>query len=609
MDWGWEADCAMKKVQEAIADAQELTVWRGGRPTRVSTDASNVGLGAIFEQKDENDQWKIVSSWSKKLTACQQNYSATDREWLAVVESVSRVWRHWLLGTEFQVRTDHAALREILTKKGEDFTPRQLRWYERLEPYAFTVTYVKGKDNVAPDALSRTPAFYLNAIELGHDGHNDIGLDALRDVAKTDSKYQKLLQEPDTQRQVGVRARDGLLVTVSHGQVCVPSDDILCYKLALEAHEPPFAGHFSADKTLAQAKRYWWWPGMRATVERVVKGCPTCQSDAVKRQHDQGPFRPILASQPWEIVTIDFVSGFAPSARQRHTACCVVCDRFSRMIHIESCRDHATARETVGMVLRMIFARHGCPRVILSDRGTQFDCELWREVWKLLGTRVALATTHHPQTNGLTERLNRTLISLVRKYAHQNPRRWAELLPLFEFAYNAAVHATTKTPPFMANNGYLPPVPAQMLSMPRQLAEPSDVTVQAHVQRLHEAAARIQKLVADNDRKGAATVKEREDRARGKPLFQVGDEVLVYWVPFRAYNEEARKHRLRYVGPFTVTSVPSQGVVELDGLPERMPRLINTQYVHRYLRDVDPQLASLRNAPQPPLPDRAHRQV
>ena len=80
MDWGWEADCAMKKVQEAIAEAQGLTVWRAGRPTRVSTDASNVGLGAIFEQKDENDQWKIVSSWSKKLTACQQNYSATDRE-------------------------------------------------------------------------------------------------------------------------------------------------------------------------------------------------------------------------------------------------------------------------------------------------------------------------------------------------------------------------------------------------------------------------------------------------------------------------------------------------------------------------------------------------
>ena len=120
---------------------------------------------------------------------------------------------------------------------------------------------------------------------------------------------------------------------------------------------------------------------MRETAEKVVKGCPLCQSDATKKHKDQGPLRPILASTPWEVVTIDFVSGFAPSVRARHTACCVVCDRFTRMIHIEPCRDHATARETVGMILRMIVARHGCPRVILSDRGTQFDSELWREVW------------------------------------------------------------------------------------------------------------------------------------------------------------------------------------------------------------------------------------
>ena len=58
---------------------------------------------------------------------CQQRYSTTDREWLAAVECITRVWRHWLLGKEFLLCTDHAALKEILTKKGEDFTHRQLR--------------------------------------------------------------------------------------------------------------------------------------------------------------------------------------------------------------------------------------------------------------------------------------------------------------------------------------------------------------------------------------------------------------------------------------------------------------------------------------------------
>ena len=134
------------------------------------------------------------------------------------------------------------------------------------------------------------------------------------------------------------------------------------------------------------------------------------------------------------------------------------------MIHVEPCKDHATAQETIGMMLRMIISRHGCPRVVVSDRGTQFDSELWSEVWKMLGTRVSLASTYHSQTNGLTERCNRTLISLIRKYAHAYPKHWADFLPLFEFAYNNAVHSNTHMSPFKADNGYKPPLPVMLLN-------------------------------------------------------------------------------------------------------------------------------------------------
>ena len=76
---------------------------------------------------------------------------------------------------------------------------------------------------------------------------------------------------------------------------------------------------------------------MRETADKVVKGCLLCQSDATKKCKDQGPLRPIPASAPWEVVTIDFVSGFRPKCDEHgHTACCVVCDRFTRMIHIRA---------------------------------------------------------------------------------------------------------------------------------------------------------------------------------------------------------------------------------------------------------------------------------
>ena len=81
------------------------------------------------------------------MNSCQRNYSILDKEWLAISEAVTRIWKHWLTGIEFEIQTDHAPLCQILTKKAEELTPRQIRWLERLEPYAFTMKYLKGQMN------------------------------------------------------------------------------------------------------------------------------------------------------------------------------------------------------------------------------------------------------------------------------------------------------------------------------------------------------------------------------------------------------------------------------------------------------------------------------
>ena len=86
LEWGWEAEQAMESIKEAVNQAQALTVWHETFPTRVTTDASDVGMGAILEQYNDNGTWVVVSSWSRKLTLCQQRYSTTDREWLAAVQ-------------------------------------------------------------------------------------------------------------------------------------------------------------------------------------------------------------------------------------------------------------------------------------------------------------------------------------------------------------------------------------------------------------------------------------------------------------------------------------------------------------------------------------------
>ena len=164
------------------------------------------------------------------------------------------------------------------------------------------------------------------------------------------------------QEQMRLSKHEAGLLQRDDGTLWVPNDRVLRYKLVLEAHEPPYAGHYGWNHTEAEVRSRWWWHDIGDMVRQVVMTCDLCQRDKVKCRRDEAPYRGLEARFPWEIVTIDFLSGFTPALRTRHTACCVVCDRYSRMIHVVSCRDHCTAHETVHLVLRMVFALHGCPR-------------------------------------------------------------------------------------------------------------------------------------------------------------------------------------------------------------------------------------------------------
>ena len=111
MEWGYEAECAMEELKSAVRRAQGLAVWENTAQGHDSLLTPAMwGWERLWSNRTQDGEWLTVAAWSKKLNTSQQNYSATDKEWLAVVESVSRVWRHWLLGKEFTIRTDHAAL-------------------------------------------------------------------------------------------------------------------------------------------------------------------------------------------------------------------------------------------------------------------------------------------------------------------------------------------------------------------------------------------------------------------------------------------------------------------------------------------------------------------
>ena len=170
----------------------------------------------------------------------------------------------------------------------------------------------------------------------------------------------------------------------------------------------------------------------------------------------------IPAEYPGQILTLDFVSKFASAVGSSHQQCLVLVDKFSRFVFLQGCHLTVTAQETAEIFLRQVISILGVPSKVILDRGPQFTSALWQQLLNLLGAKVSLAASHHPQSDGQSERAIQTVVQMLRKFTHAYKERWERLLPLFEVAINTATNATTGMTPAMILLGRHPRMPLQM---------------------------------------------------------------------------------------------------------------------------------------------------
>ena len=189
--WTSAAEQAMKALQQLVQTAPPLLHWNPDLPTRVTTDASDVGLGAVLEQLSK-DRWKPVEFWSRKLKPAETRYSATDKEWLAVVDAVSTHWRHLLEGKPCIIRTDHKPLLGNSPRQ----PPTLLFFHATLGGLndcrcSLKFQHLSGSQNTIADALSRTPEYYVDVTQM--DPPSPL-LEQLQRAAAQDAHYQARLQ-------------------------------------------------------------------------------------------------------------------------------------------------------------------------------------------------------------------------------------------------------------------------------------------------------------------------------------------------------------------------------------------------------------------------------
>ena len=304
-------------------------------------------------------------------------------------------------------------------------------------------------------------------------------------------------------------------------------------------------GHFGRDKTYDMLSTHYFWPKMKRDVERHVQRCTTC-IQAKSKSNPFGLYMPLpIPHAPWSDISMDFVLGL-PRSKHGHHSIFVVVDRFSKMAHFIPCHKTDDASHVANLFFREIIRLHGVPRTIVSDRDIKFMSYFWKTLMAKLGIKLLFSSASHPQTDGQTEVVNRSLGTLIRVLIKKNLKDWEECIPHAEFAYNRAKHSTTMRSPFMIVYGFEPLTALDILPLPLHERANMDVVKRAQtMKKLHEdTRATIEQQVLRQA--------SRLNKNKKEMIFEEGDLVWIHLSKDRFPKDRDSKLKRRGDGPFKV---------------------------------------------------------
>ncbi|KAF8626390.1 hypothetical protein AX15_004888 [Amanita polypyramis BW_CC] len=589
-------------------------------PIWVITDASATGVGCWYGQGPTWDTIWPTGFFSWKFTPAQMNYCTWEQELLGVLEALL-CWEDKLLGLPFTVVTDHQAL--TFFNEAPTRSHRRTQWWEYLSRFNFKMEYLKGEKNVVADALSRYFASnepgkthdvsaYVNADFRLDPERNDLTiartaeLIAFKVDAYPNSGRKELVCDHIEQRAVEAQqlsqdketgvieppninpldgnfqsifktfpaaySKDKFLAHIwEHTDrfnkfmkqkdllwtnnrmglrvICVP-DSLLKGKslkgLVLEACHQTI-GHLGAERTLKYARCWFWWASMAEDVDDFCKSCGKCQTTKRSRQKSPGWLHSMpFPSRPWESIGMDFVGPF------------VEVNNFNYILLVE--------------IVRL----HGIPESIVSDCDTKFMSQFWTELSKILGQRLLMSSSYHPQTDGSSERAIQTMSQILQSVVNDYQTNWVEQLPLVEFAMNSAHNATTGHAPFEANYGWLP------CMIRGTSVESSREGVKRFVERITGVLDKIyDNITIQRTRQARQANKHRRDGQE----FQKDSLVLLSMENINLPRGRARKLCLKFIGPFRIIKAyPESSTYKLELSPDLVSRKMHDVFHEKLLK-------------------------
>ncbi|GBG74655.1 hypothetical protein CBR_g19063 [Chara braunii] len=508
-----DARRSFQALKTAMLMAPVLSIYDSTLPTRVITDASGYGIGAVMEQHDDDD-WHPVEYFSHKVPPINSLDDAR-KELLAFVMALKR-WRHFLLGRRrFTWVTDNNPLTYYKTQDTVRSTIG--RWMYFIDQFDFTPKHLPGLSNRAADALPRRPdlcamTHHAFAFDEELQRHFIRGYESDPDFA---TLYAKL--SSDHPPASHYRIANGYFLLHSRGKdlLCVPRDRRLRTRLLGEFHDSRLPGHFGVNRTIARLRQRFGWPDLITDVTRYCDSCEVCRRSKPRNRNPYGELRPMpIPREPGLSIAMD-VTGPFPCDRLGHDGILTVVDRLN----------------------------------IVSDRDTRFMSAFWTALMQESDTKMKPSSAQHPQTDGQTERAHQTAQMMLRTLIRPDQKDWVDRLPDIEFAYNTSVHPAIGVTPFELHHGGRKGCIFADLLLPR----PADVDAACSLASVRKYRELLAQARADMQ-KAQVRMQQLANRRRVPCPIRAGDLVWVSPEEFALEQDVSRKLLPKWFGPWPATS-------------------------------------------------------
>ncbi|CDJ62243.1 hypothetical protein ENH_00009170 [Eimeria necatrix] len=446
---------AVRQLKQRLIDFTILQVPDTTKPFELYTDASGYAIGAVLEQDG-----KPIGFLSQVMSPTRQRYSIYDHELLALVTALDK-WSHLLRvskGARNQV-ADALSRRPGLPTTCSHDTPsvplmlatgqasanprsrgpppnyRELAGIRPRRPRRRSTPSAPSpappEPNPEPEPSTLTTKAPADPPDVRHWPQAYSKCPVFRVPYKAAANRPgKALQIEFCHRQSTFRYVEPYLHTRVHGlwRICVPQFREFLTHALHSHHDHVIAGHRGQKKTFAALSKHYYWPGTRAYTTAYIESCTHCRVSKSINQKPAGLLQQLLiSSRQWTHVSLDFITDL-PLTTTGHDSILFMVDSLSKMAHFVPAKKSFTAADTVELLADRLMRYHGFPEVLISDRVPRFQSDLWNQLCRRFNIKRCMFSPYHPQSDGQTEQVNRTLEQMLRTYIKTDERALAPTL-------------------------------------------------------------------------------------------------------------------------------------------------------------------------------------